>query len=171
MKPISVTMQAFGPYLEKTTVDFTKLGDNPIFLITGATGGGKTTILDAMSFALYCRATGGRRSWSSMRCAAAPKGAGRDHGRFCLPVSGHDVSFYALAVPIHRAWNWRAQDKGDARLLPDGGRRMGAPAFRCGVSRPGEGGGNLGPHLRAVFPGHCVAAGGFFKAAPVQFAR
>ena len=53
MKPISVTMQAFGPYLEKTTVDFTKLGDNPIFLITGATGGGKTTILDAMSFALY----------------------------------------------------------------------------------------------------------------------
>lgn len=67
MKPISVTMQAFGPYLEKTTVDFTKLGDNPIFLITGATGGGKTTILDAMSFALYCRATGGRRSWSSMR--------------------------------------------------------------------------------------------------------
>lgn len=75
MKPISVTMQAFGSYLKQTTVDFRALGDNPIFLITGATGGGKTTILDAMCFALYCKATGGRRSWGSMRCAAAPKGA------------------------------------------------------------------------------------------------
>ena len=75
MKPISVTMQAFGSYLKRTTVDFRALGDNPIFLITGATGGGKTTILDAMCFALYCKATGGRRSWGSMRCAAAPKGA------------------------------------------------------------------------------------------------
>ena len=54
MKPISVTMQAFGSYLKQTTVDFRALGDNPIFLITGATGGGKTTILDAMCFALYC---------------------------------------------------------------------------------------------------------------------
>lgn len=75
MKPISVTMQAFGSYLKQTTVDFRALGDNPIFLITGATGGGKTTILDAMCFALYCKATGGRRSWGSMRCAAAPKSA------------------------------------------------------------------------------------------------
>ena len=94
-----------------------------------------------------------------------------NHGRFCLPVSGHDVPFYALAVPIHRAWNRRAQDKGDARLLPDGGRRMGASAFRCGVPCPGEGGGNFGPHLRAVFPGHRIAAGRFLKIAPVQFAR
>ena len=39
MKPISVTMQAFGSYLKQTTVDFRALGDNPIFLITGATGG------------------------------------------------------------------------------------------------------------------------------------
>lgn len=75
MKPITVTMQSFGSYLNRTVVDFTKLGDNAIFLITGATGGGKTTILDAMCFALYCKATGGRRSWSSMRSAAAPMGA------------------------------------------------------------------------------------------------
>ena len=62
MKPIKVTMQAFGPYLKETEVDFSLLGERPIFLITGATGGGKTTILDAICFALYCRATGGRRS-------------------------------------------------------------------------------------------------------------
>ncbi len=75
MKPIQITMQAFGSYLGRTTVDFTKLGENPLFLITGATGGGKTTILDAMCFALYCKATGGRRSWSSMTCAAAKQEA------------------------------------------------------------------------------------------------
>ncbi len=72
MKPISLTMQAFGPYLDTTTVDFSRLGNHPIFLITGSTGGGKTTILDAMCFALYCRATGGRRSWGSMRSTSAP---------------------------------------------------------------------------------------------------
>ena len=75
MKPIQITMQAFGSYLGRTTVDFTKLGENPIFLITGATGGGKTTILDAMCFALYCKATGGRRSWGSMVSTAAPQDA------------------------------------------------------------------------------------------------
>ena len=72
MKPICVTMQAFGSYISRTTVDFSALGDNPIFLITGSTGGGKTTILDAMCFALYCKATGGRRSWGSMRSTGAP---------------------------------------------------------------------------------------------------
>lgn len=71
MKPISITMQGFGSYIQSTTIDFSSLGENPIFLITGSTGGGKTTILDAMCFALYCKATGGRRSWSSMRSTAA----------------------------------------------------------------------------------------------------
>lgn len=71
MKPISITMQGFGSYIQSATIDFSSLGENPIFLITGATGSGKTTILDAMCFALYCKATGGRRSWSSMRSTAA----------------------------------------------------------------------------------------------------
>ena len=72
MKPLSLTMQAFGSYLQKTEIDFSLLGDGTIFLITGSTGGGKTTILDAMCFALYCRSTGGHRSWDEMRCTAAP---------------------------------------------------------------------------------------------------
>lgn len=72
MKPVSVTVQAFGPYLHETVVDFTKLGESRLFLISGSTGGGKTTLLDAMSFALYCRATGGRRSFPDMRTITAP---------------------------------------------------------------------------------------------------
>ena len=71
MTPILLDMQAFGPYLHQTKIDFTELGTDSLFLITGATGGGKTSILDAMSFALYCRATGGRRSWEEMRCDSA----------------------------------------------------------------------------------------------------
>ena len=73
MKPICLHMKAFGSYLHDTTLDFTALGEQPLFLITGATGGGKTTILDAMCFALYCRATGGRRSWAGMRSLGAPQ--------------------------------------------------------------------------------------------------
>lgn len=71
MKPLHLRMKAFGSYLHETEIDFTALGEHPLFLITGATGGGKTTILDAMCFALYCRATGGRRSWEGMRSLSA----------------------------------------------------------------------------------------------------
>lgn len=72
MKPLKLTMQGFGSYIQKSTVDFDILGKNGLFLITGSTGGGKTTILDAMCFALYCKATGGRRSWEQMRSAGIP---------------------------------------------------------------------------------------------------
>ena len=72
MTPLLLKMEAFGPYLQETTIDFTKLGEESLFLITGSTGGGKTSILDGMCFALYCRATGGRRGWAEMRCDSAP---------------------------------------------------------------------------------------------------
>ena len=71
MRPLRLFLQAFGPYLEPTELDFTQFTDTGLFLITGPTGGGKTSLLDAMCFALYCRATGGRRTFSSMRCMSA----------------------------------------------------------------------------------------------------
>lgn len=72
MKPIKLEMQAFGPYLNKTVIDFTPLYSNGLFIITGPTGCGKTTILDAMSFALYGEASGALRSAVDMRSVAAP---------------------------------------------------------------------------------------------------
>jgi len=69
MKPISITMSAFGPFSDKVTVDFSKFGTGGIFLITGDTGSGKTTIFDAICFALYNKASGGdeRRTNKSFR--------------------------------------------------------------------------------------------------------
>lgn len=69
MKPKILTFQAFGPYAQKITVDFTKLERDGLFLVCGPTGAGKTTIFDAIAYALFGEASGGpeRRSADSFR--------------------------------------------------------------------------------------------------------
>ena len=62
MRPLAVIMQAFGPYAAVQTLDFADLRGAGFFLITGPTGAGKTTVLDAMSFALYGDTSGGAES-------------------------------------------------------------------------------------------------------------
>ncbi len=68
MRPIKLTMTAFGPFATTEIIEFDKLGDNPLFLINGPTGSGKTTILDGICFALYGSTTGNERDARQMRC-------------------------------------------------------------------------------------------------------
>ena len=67
MKPLKLVLNAFGPYVDKTEIDFTNFGEDGLYLITGETGAGKTTIFDALSFALYGQASGSIRDSQSLR--------------------------------------------------------------------------------------------------------
>ena len=73
MRPLKLRLQAFGSYVEEQVLDFeTALADAPFVLIHGATGAGKTTILDAIVFALYGESSGNVREGTTLRSATAP---------------------------------------------------------------------------------------------------
>lgn len=66
MRPVRLELSAFGSYAEKTVIDFSEI-PNGLFLITGDTGAGKTTIFDAITYALYGQTSGGKRDGNMMR--------------------------------------------------------------------------------------------------------
>ena len=67
MRPIKLVMRAFGPYANEESIDFRKLEGKNLFLVSGPTGSGKTTIFDAISFAMYGETSGNERSAESLR--------------------------------------------------------------------------------------------------------
>ncbi|WP_054859394.1 AAA family ATPase [Gracilibacillus sp. JCM 18860] len=67
MRVISLELAAFGPYRKRQRIDFDRLGQEMIFLITGPTGAGKTTLFDAICYSLYGKASGTDRDHDSFR--------------------------------------------------------------------------------------------------------
>ena len=75
MRPIKLTVCAFGPYADKITLDMDQLGEHGLYLITGTTGAGKTSIFDAITYALYDRPSGDNRDDSMIRSKYADPSA------------------------------------------------------------------------------------------------
>ena len=125
MKPIYLEMQAFGSYTGRTALDFSRLGDRGLYLIAGDTGSGKTTIFDAICFALYGMASGEARADAlGLRSERAED----ETETYVRLVFSHDGSRYEVRrnLPFRRR---SARGKGtvvvpeDACLtLPDGAK-------------------------------------------------
>ncbi len=87
MRPLRLTMSAFGPYAGTTTVDFAALGEKGLYLITGDTGAGKTTIFDAITFALFGEPAGDNRDAGMLRSQyAAPET--KTEVALCFEIAG-----------------------------------------------------------------------------------
>lgn len=67
MRPLKLVMQAFGPYASREEIDFSKLENKTMFVISGKTGSGKTTIFDGISYAIYGKASGDDRTGTDLR--------------------------------------------------------------------------------------------------------
>ena len=100
MKPLRLAMSAFGPYPSQQILDFRELKERSLFLITGPTGSGKTTILDAICFALYGETSGQERSGGQMR------------SQYADPATLTEVTFdFALGAEEYRVWRQPQQER------------------------------------------------------------
>lgn len=105
MKPLRLELQAFGPYADRQSIDFEKLAEKGMFLIKGPTGSGKTTIFDAMTFALYGGSSGddsknkfGRNDLEDWRCNQADKSVATEVC-FTFSVQNRKYQFIRRKVP------------------------------------------------------------------------
>ena len=100
MRPVRLELSAFGPYAERQELDFEALGAERVFLICGPTGAGKTSLLDAICFALYGETSGGERDPKEMRS---------DHAAPDVPT---EVTFeFALGDERYAVWRRPEQER------------------------------------------------------------
>ena len=122
MRPLKLTISAFGPYAGKVELEMDKLGDRGLYLITGDTGAGKTTIFDAITFALYGEASGDNREADMLRS----KYADQDTPTFVeLVFLNAGKEYRVTRNPEYERLSKRGEgmtlQKGDAEMIyPDG---------------------------------------------------
>ena len=122
MRPLKITMSAFGPYAGEVTLDMQKLGKSGIYLITGDTGAGKTTIFDAISYALYGEASGNYRENTTLRS----KYASADTPTFVELEFEYNNEIYKInrnpeyPRPNKRGEGFTKQSANAELILPDG---------------------------------------------------
>lgn len=110
MKPLLMTLCGWGPYKNQVTIDFTKMDQNGLFLVTGPTGAGKTTIFDGIMYALYGRVSGDVREKESVRSDfCAPEDLTYVNLTFCH----RDISYEINRNPKYMRPKKRGGETGD----------------------------------------------------------
>ncbi len=130
MRPISLTMEAFGSYGQKTTIDFTEANQN-LFLITGDTGAGKSTIFDAIAFALYGQASSGSNKKDGSELQSQFVGYDKKpfvELTFSEVVGGEALTYTVKRVPRHvrtlKKGSGTTDEKEAVSLILPGGREF-----------------------------------------------
>lgn len=124
MRPLKLTMSAFGPYAGRMELDFETLGTGGLYLITGDTGAGKTTIFDAISFALFGEASGGNREPGMLRSKYADP-ATPTEVTFVFRYAGKEYSI--TRNPEYMRPKSKGKDKGDALTKQTAGASLTYP--------------------------------------------
>lgn len=122
MRPLKLKISAFGPYAGVTEIDFTEMGEGGLFLIAGDTGAGKTTIFDAIAFALYGEASGSFRAPEMLRSKYAKPEAPTE-AALCFSCRGKEYRVRRnpeYLRPAKRGGGETLQRAEAELLLPDG---------------------------------------------------
>lgn len=121
MRPLKLTISGFGPYAGETFVDFTRLGEQGLYLVTGDTGAGKTTLFDAITFALFGEASGTTRDANMFRS----KYASQDTPTFVEMDFAYQGKVYTIRRnpeydrPKDRGDGWTRQKAEATLIYPD----------------------------------------------------
>ena len=125
MRPVYLEIEAFGPYAGRETFELEKLGSRGLFLITGDTGAGKTSLFDAICYALYGEASGGLRDSAVLRSDYAPPGL---RTSVLLRFEHNGLLYEALRGPAYEREKLRGggttRQPGFAELRPPEGRTV-----------------------------------------------
>ena len=134
MRPLNLTLSAFGPYAGRMELDFETLGTGGLYLITGDTGSGKTTIFDAISFALFGEASGSNREPGMLRSKYADPATPTEvtlHFRYA------GKEYTVTRNPEYMKPKTKGKDKGEAMTKQTAGAALTYPDGHL-VTKPKE---------------------------------